>query len=83
MGNASVECGADGTIILFRRCNSQTVTGTLTWNSNGSLMRLAVADQPNTNSRTCNYPYDHLSRLSGAHCGAVWNQTFSPGGVLG
>jgi len=58
--------------------NGQSVTSTLTWNSNGTLGTLGVGDPFNTsNTQTCNYGYDDLLRLTSANCGAVWSQTFS------
>src|SRR5262249_21977740 len=56
----------------------QTVTGNLTWNTNGSLATLAITDQLNSaNTQTCNYSHDDLSRIASANCGTPWNQTFS------
>jgi RHS repeat-associated protein len=56
----------------------QTVTGTLTWNSNGSLGSVAITDQLNSaNTQTCNYSHDDLGRIASADCGAPWSQTFS------
>lgn len=55
----------------------QTVTGNLTWNSNGSLGSLAITDQLNSaNTQTCNYSHDDLGRIASANCGTPWNQTF-------
>jgi len=65
--------------------------GTLTWNANGTLSKLAIADSlsGSTDSQTCNYLYDDLARsgliptLSGpptnyaANCGTPWEQSFS------
>jgi len=56
---------------------TQSVTGNLTWNANGSLGTLAISDQLNTtNSQTCNYSHDDLSRIASANCASVWSQTF-------
>jgi RHS repeat-associated protein len=56
----------------------QTVTGALTWNSNGTLGSLAVTDQLNSaNTQTCNYSQDDIGRIASANCGNLWNQTFS------
>ena len=56
-----------------------TDTGTIAWNSNGSLGSLAIVDQiPGTqDSQTCNFTHDDLSRISSAGCGTSWNQTFT------
>ena len=57
---------------------SQTVTGNLTWNANGSLNTLAITDPLNSlNAQTCNYTHDDLSRTKTANCGTKWNQSFS------
>jgi RHS repeat-associated protein len=67
--------------------NGQTDTGTLTWNTNGSLGTLAIVDSI-TNSKdtqTCHYFYDDLGRLGGqdsngysVDCGStVWQQSFT------
>ena len=54
-------------------------SGTLTWNSNGTLGQLAIADNvPGTaDSQTCTYGYDDLKRISSANCGTLWGQTFT------
>jgi len=59
--------------------NGITDTGTLAWNANGSLQRLAIADSISgtIDSQTCNYTHDDLGRIAGANCGTAWNQTFS------
>ena len=55
-----------------------TISGTLTWNPNGSLGKLVIADPFNlANAQTCNYTADDLSRLASVNCGSVWAQTFS------
>jgi RHS repeat-associated protein len=52
--------------------------GTLTWDSNGSLGTLAIADGFNTGgSHTCNFAYDDVSRLVTDSCGTPWSQTFT------
>jgi RHS repeat-associated protein len=60
--------------------------GTLTWNPNGTLGTLKVADNlPGAlDSQTCNYFYDDLGRLGGkdsnnysVDCGSVWQQLFT------
>jgi RHS repeat-associated protein len=54
-----------------------TQVGTLTWNKNGTLGTLQIADQINTaNSQTCTFVYDDLVRITSANCGTVWSQTF-------
>lgn len=57
----------------------QTDTGTLSWNPNGSLQQLIIADQLNpSDSQTCAYTHDALGRVASANCGAsTWSQTFS------
>jgi RHS repeat-associated protein len=67
--------------------NSKTDTGTLNWNSNGTLQQLAIVDNiPSTSdSQTCNYTYDDAGRIGGkdangysVDCGsAVWQQLFT------
>ena len=59
-----------------------TISGTLTWNPNGSLQMLGIADPFNAaDVQTCNYKADDLSRLASVNCmnGStnVWGQTFS------
>src|SRR5581483_4400615 len=55
-----------------------SVTGNLTWNSNGTLQQLSIFDLFDTaNNQTCNYGYDDLSRLSSANCGTAANQSFT------
>lgn len=57
---------------------SQTVTGTLTWNANGSLSNLNIADPFNPlNSQSCSSTADDLARISKVDCGTAWGQTFS------
>jgi RHS repeat-associated protein len=66
---------------------SQTVTGNLTWNTNGSFQQLQISDQLNAaNSQTCTYLYDDLGRIglppgstgNSVDCGASkWQQIFS------
>ena len=57
----------------------QTDTGKLSWNPNGSLQQLIIADQLNpADSQTCAYTHDALGRVASANCGAsTWSQTFS------
>jgi len=59
--------------------NGQTDVGQLTWNTDGSLQKLQVTDNiPGTSdSQTCNYTHDDLTRIATANCGTSQNQTFS------
>ncbi|MBZ5689773.1 MAG: hypothetical protein LAP86_32650 [Acidobacteriia bacterium] len=66
--------------------NGLTDTGTLTWNTNGTLSKLVIADNlsGSTDSQTCKYTYDDLGRLGGrdasgysVNCGSTWSQLFS------
>ena len=58
--------------------NSQLLTGNLTWNANSTLHTQAITDALNsTDTQTCNYLYDDLTRIASANCGSVWSQTFS------
>jgi RHS repeat-associated protein len=55
-----------------------TVSGTLTWNPNGSLQQLVIADPKNSaDSQTCTYSADDLGRIASTSCGSTWAQTFS------
>ncbi len=59
--------------------NGQTDSGVLTWNTNGTLQKLAIADNITGTSDTqnCSYQYDDVQRLSSATCGSLWTQNFS------
>ena len=58
--------------------NGSNLTGTLTWNSNGTLGKLVIVDPFNSgDAQTCNYTYDGIARLSKADCGTTWGQSFS------
>jgi RHS repeat-associated protein len=58
--------------------NSQSVVGTLTWNSIGTLEDLSVTDPFfSGGNQSCAYTHDDLSRIASANCGSVWSQTFS------
>ncbi len=58
--------------------NGQSAVGSLTWNANGTLQKLAITDPFNSqDNQTCSNTYDDLARLSGNNCGSVWTQTFS------
>jgi RHS repeat-associated protein len=57
-----------------------TLSGTLSWNSNGSLGQLVVADPVNfADPQTCNYNADDLARIASVSCnsGTTWGQQFS------
>src|ERR1019366_7211499 len=58
---------------------TKTQTGTLTWNTNGTLQKLAMTDGFNSSDdhMNCAYGYDDLARLASAHCNPVWSQDFS------
>jgi RHS repeat-associated protein len=57
---------------------SQSVTGNLGWNANGSLGSLNITDPLNSaNTQNCSYAADDLSRIASANCGAIWGQSFS------
>jgi YD repeat-containing protein len=57
---------------------TQSLTGNLTWNANGSLQQQAITDNFNAaNTQTCNYAYDDISRLASGNCGSAASQTFS------
>jgi RHS repeat-associated protein len=59
---------------------SNSDIGQLTWNSNGSLGTLQVTDTipGTTDSQTCNYAHDDLSRIASVNCGnSTWRQNFS------
>jgi RHS repeat-associated protein len=64
----------------------KSMSGTLTWNANGSLSKLAVTDGFNAGgTETCKYGdptasvagYDDLGRIINANCGTPWSQSFS------
>lgn len=59
--------------------NTASVTGNLTWNSNGSLGQQQVIDTIySANSHTCTYSHDDLQRISSVNCGcSVWQQSFA------
>jgi RHS repeat-associated protein len=73
--------------------NSVNDKGTLTWNANGTLGKLVIADglSGTSDSQTCTYYYDDLARLGGkdsngysVDCGSKWSQlfTFDPFGNI-
>jgi RHS repeat-associated protein len=55
------------------------VTGTLGWNTNGTLGTLGITDAFNSlNAQSCAYTYDDLARIASVNCGAsTWQQDFS------
>jgi RHS repeat-associated protein len=62
--------------------NGGTVSGTLTWNPNGSLQKLVIADAFNSaDAQSCTYGADDLSRIASVNCLSgstnVWNQNFT------
>jgi RHS repeat-associated protein len=59
--------------------NGQTDSATLGWNTNGTLGSLAITDNISGTSDTqsCTFSYDDLSRSSGASCGSKGSQSFS------
>lgn len=57
--------------------NSQSLVANLTWNANSSLQSLAITDALNSSdTQTCNYSHDDLSRIQSVSCGSAWAQTF-------
>ena len=57
---------------------TQTVTGTLGWNSNSSLGSLNITDPFSTaNTQNCSFAADDLARISQVSCGTIWGQNFS------
>ena len=58
---------------------SQSVTGVLGWNANGTLTSLNITDQVNTaNSQNCAFGYDNLVRIATVDCGStIWKQNFT------
>ena len=63
----------------FNVGTSQSLTGNLGWNSNGTLATLNITDQLySSNTQSCSYSYDDLNRIASANCGSsIWSQTFS------
>jgi len=58
--------------------NGQSVSGTLSWNSNGSLASLDITDPFSAgDTQNCSFSHDDLGRISAANCGGEWAQTFS------
>jgi len=58
--------------------NTQSDTGSLTWNANGTLGTLLIADGFNSaDTQSCAYSFDDLTRVTSANCGSPWSQTFA------
>jgi RHS repeat-associated protein len=56
---------------------TKNLAGTLNWNPNGTLGSLALVDGFSaTNTQTCAFSYDDITRLVSDQCGAVWSQTY-------
>jgi len=60
------------------KIGASSATGALTWNANGSLNQLQIADTYNSgNNQTCAYNHDEFGRISKVDCGSgKWGQTF-------
>ena len=57
--------------------NSQSDSGSLTWNANGTLGNLLITDALNSaDTQSCAYAFDDLKRVASVNCGSVWAQTF-------
>lgn len=55
-----------------------TVTGQITWNTNGSVQQFQYTDSVDpTKNQTCTYAADDLQRIASVNCGAAWSQTFT------
>jgi hypothetical protein len=59
--------------------NGKTLTGSPTWNANGTLGSLLVTDPFNAaNTQNCTYAHDDLVRIASVNCGAsTWRQNFT------
>ncbi|MDR3578202.1 MAG: RHS repeat-associated core domain-containing protein, partial [Anaerolineaceae bacterium] len=60
--------------------NGKTVSGSLTWNPNGSLGALSITDPLNAaNTQACSYSHDDLGRAASVNCSGTspWSQSFS------
>jgi hypothetical protein len=54
----------------------EQLSESLTWNANGSLQQLSLADRCQV--QTCSYAHDDLSRVGSVSCsGNTWSQNFS------
>ena len=74
--------GATGRMTQFASVvRTYSLTGTPTWNANGSLRQLAISDTYNSsNTQTCTYQHDDLARIAAVNCGTnKWNQSFTYG----
>jgi hypothetical protein len=57
---------------------SASNTGTVNWNTNGTVGSLVIADGFNSaDNETCDFIYDDLSRLTSDQCGTPWAQAYS------
>jgi hypothetical protein len=58
---------------------SQSLTGNLTWNANGTLAAQQTTDPFNAaDTQNCTYTHDDLVRLASVNCGAAtWEQNFT------
>lgn len=55
-----------------------TDTGTLTWNPNGTLKQLSIADNiTSADTQTCTTAHDDLVRITSWNCGALWNESYA------
>jgi len=62
----------------FNVGTTQSMTGALTWNANSTLKQLAITDPFNSSdTQTCTYGYDDLTRLTSANCGTPWSGTYT------
>src|SRR4029077_13871642 len=62
----------------------QVISGSLSWNQNGTLLQNNISDAYNAgNTQNCSYLYDDLMRASSVNCvngpTNIWNQTFAYG----
>ena len=65
--------------------NGSSLTGNLAWNPNGSLGSQSITDPFNSSdTQSCSYTHDDLTRVLGATCGSVWSQslTYDPFGNI-
>ena len=68
--------GASG---LVNGVATNVETGTLFWNTNGTLHQVVTTDtyNPVNNNLTCTYLYDDLARLASDSCSTGWLQTIT------
>src|SRR5579871_5572263 len=59
--------------------HSQTLSGNLAWNANGTLASLMITDPfHSANTQDCTYSHDDLVRIASVNCGAsTWQQNFT------